>query len=144
MVFCYLYKMFREMHLLFCKCQGWFYKLTKATEKNSLLWCELLDEKWSRNGTPLYSVSIQTFCRLDSLNSGLNFNLEFYIDLWPDLIFFFFYWTIFKCCLDFLLKDSGQILADSLKDVTSYTFLCVLCQCCFHSANRVQQWLTVL
>ena len=30
MVFCYLYELFWEMHLLFCKCRGWF--------KNCLLW----------------------------------------------------------------------------------------------------------
>ncbi len=34
MVFCYLYELFWEMHLLFCKCQGWFERCTKATEKN--------------------------------------------------------------------------------------------------------------
>jgi len=34
MVFCYLYKLFWEMHLLFCKCWGWFEKCTKAPEKS--------------------------------------------------------------------------------------------------------------
>jgi len=31
MVFCYLYELFWEMHLLFCKCWRWFEKCTKAT-----------------------------------------------------------------------------------------------------------------
>ena len=31
---CSLYKFFREIHILFCKCKEWFKKCTKSTEKN--------------------------------------------------------------------------------------------------------------
>ena len=46
MVFCYLYELFWEMHLLFCKFQFWSEKCTKATEKN----CNTTDY-------PIYSTS---------------------------------------------------------------------------------------
>ena len=49
MVFCYLYELFWEMHLLFCKSQFWSEKCTKATEKN----CKALDAKPNWMSRPL-------------------------------------------------------------------------------------------
>ena len=42
MVFCYLYELFWEMHLLFCKFQFWPEKCNNATEKN----CKIRKNRW--------------------------------------------------------------------------------------------------
>lgn len=58
MVFCYLCKLFWEMHLLFCKCRRWFEKCTKVTEKN----CNILARGYSLSWTQPESFLGFPFC----------------------------------------------------------------------------------